>query len=51
VKIEDVKNTAAKPAKWAALIGVLLALACHMAPQDYRAVCQALVSVCTGGGK
>lgn len=51
MKIEDVKNTAAKPVKWAVLVGVVLALACHMVPQDYRAVCELLASVCTGGGK
>lgn len=43
------KARAAKLAKWAALAGGILAVVCHFLPQDYRALCQALASVCTGG--
>lgn len=34
--------------RYAVLFGAALALACHLLPPDYRAVCNAIVSVCTG---
>lgn len=40
--------TRRKWAKRAALIGVLIGLACHLVPPDYRAVCDALAALCTG---
>lgn len=36
-------------AKWAALFGAVLALVCHFLPHDYRALCRAVASICTGG--
>lgn len=38
--------------KWrnrAVLLGVLLALVCKFLPEDYRGLCQAVASLCTGG--
>lgn len=42
---EDVRRLAALAAK----LGVLLALACHIVPPDYRLLCDAIARVCTGG--
>ena len=50
MKVEDVKK-AARPAKWAAVIGFTLALACQLVPEHYRALCEVLTSVCSAGGK
>lgn len=36
-------------ARYAALFGVVLGLTCSALPPDYRAVCHAVASVCTGG--
>lgn len=35
--------------KYAAAAGIVLAIACHLVPPDYRAACNALASLCTGG--
>lgn len=38
--------------KWrrrAVLLGVALALVCKLLPSDYRGLCEAVASVCTGG--
>lgn len=38
--------------KWyrrVALVGALLGLACSLLPPEYRAVCQAVANICTGG--
>lgn len=35
--------------KHAAIAGVFLAVLCHLVPPDYRAVCNTIASVCTGG--
>lgn len=50
-KLKAASQRAVKPMKWAALVGAVLALACHLVPPDYRAVCEVLASICTGGGK
>lgn len=33
--------------KHAAVIGAMLAIICHIVPPDYRAVCDALASICS----
>lgn len=33
----------------AAVVGVVLAILCHIVPPEYRAACDALASLCTGG--
>lgn len=36
-------------AKIAAAVGTILALVCHFIPPHYRAVCNAVAALCTGG--
>lgn len=36
-------------AKYAAVLGIILAIVCNSVPPEYRAVCHALAQVCTGG--
>lgn len=43
------KATAKRAVKYAALLGAVLALACHLVPHDYRAVCNAVAQICAGG--
>lgn len=38
-----------RAARLAAVIGAALALLCHFLPHDYRALCRAVASICTGG--
>ena len=48
---DELKKLRKKATKWGALIGALIALACHFVPQDYRAVCNTVATICTGGIK
>ena len=43
------KSTRTRVAKYAIVLGILLALTCHFLPQDYQAACQLLASVCAAG--
>ncbi len=45
----EAKARALRIARWAALIGGVLAVVCHFLPQNYRALCQAVANICTGG--
>ncbi len=36
-----------KVVKWAAILGVVLALICHFVPPTYRALCDAVQAACT----
>jgi hypothetical protein len=49
---DEKKKKSATPAAWrkrAAAVGAMLALVCHLLPEEYREVCRALAAVCTGG--
>jgi len=35
--------------RYAAIAGMVLAIVCHIVPPKYRAACDALASICTGG--
>lgn len=35
--------------RYAAIAGILLAVACHVVPPEYRSACDALASLCNGG--
>jgi hypothetical protein len=43
------KRITKRISKRAALIGIVLGLACNLLPADYRAACHAILNVCTGG--
>ncbi len=50
-KVETVKSPSAF-SKWrnrAMIAGALLALICRVVPPDYRAVCDAIATICRGG--
>lgn len=40
-----------KLARYAATVGTLLAVVCHLLPPQYRVVCQTLANICTGGSQ
>lgn len=35
----------------AAVLGAVLAVACHFVPHDYQAACHLLASICSGGSR
>ncbi len=41
--------TQKKRMRYAAIIGVVLALVCESLPHEYQAACQIVASICTGG--
>lgn len=45
----DAAARAKRAAKYAALFGVLLAVACRLVPERYQSVCEAIAQVCTAG--
>lgn len=52
--MSDVKLKKWTPRRVAAVLGVLLGIVCHLAPEPYRPVCQAVAklaaTVCGAGG-
>jgi len=48
VKIDDKKTTRRRRVA-AAATGIVLYVACQFVPDDYRAVCETLATLCTGG--
>ena len=45
----NLAEDARKLARYAAWIGAILALVCHLVPPHYRAACEALAAICRGG--
>lgn len=43
------KSRGKKIAKYGAIFGLLLALACHFVPRDYRQICETAAKLCIGG--
>jgi hypothetical protein len=44
-----VAKDAKKAVTFGARIGFALAIICHLVPHEYRAVCELIAKICTGG--
>ena len=38
-----------KTARRGVIVGAILAIVCHIVPPDYRALCDAVATICSGG--
>ena len=48
-KEHDIVADAKRVARWASIAGVVIAFVCHFVPPHYRAACNAVAAICTGG--
>lgn len=46
---ETKRLDARRARRYAAIAGIALAVACHLVPAEYRAACDVIASICTGG--
>lgn len=49
LNLEEGPKPFKKYRKAALIVGAVIAIACHFVPPQYKAACEALAAVCTGG--